>query len=68
MNTIKLKTNINCEGCVAKVTPIIENEKGIKKWDVDITTKDKILTIETDNLTEEQVKVIIEKSGFKIKE
>ena len=68
MSTIKLKTNINCDSCVAKVTPFIEKEEGIEKWAVDTTTKDKVLTVETDSLTEDQVKAIVENAGFKIKE
>jgi copper chaperone len=68
MKTIQFKTNINCDGCIAKVTPFIENEKGIEKWSVDTISKDKILTVETVSLTEEQVKAVVEKAGFKIKE
>ena len=36
MKTLKFKTNIKCTGCVAKVTPFLNDEKGIEKWDVDI--------------------------------
>ncbi len=68
MSTIKLKTNINCDGCFAKVTPFIESETGIEKWSVDTASKDKTLTVETESLTEDQVKAVVEKAGFKIKE
>lgn len=68
MKTIELKTTINCEGCIAKFTPIIEKEEGIEKWSVDTNSKDKVLRVETSSLSEEQVKAIVKKAGFKIKE
>jgi copper chaperone len=59
------KTNINCSGCVAKVTPHLNESKDIKKWKVDTNNPGKVLTVETENLNEQQVKSIVEKAGFK---
>ena len=66
METLKFKTNINCSGCVAKVTPHLEENPAIKEWNVDTNNPNKVLTITTDNLGEEEVKAIIQKAGFKI--
>jgi copper chaperone CopZ len=55
MNTLKFKTNINCSGCLSKVTPFLNEEKNIKKWDVNLESDDRILTVETSDLTEEEV-------------
>ena len=55
MKTLKFKTNINCGGCVAKVTPHFNDEEGIKKWSVDTTSPQKTLTVETDSLSENEV-------------
>jgi copper chaperone len=48
MEKLKFKTNINCAGCIAKVTPVLNKTEGIEKWEVDINNPQKILTIEAD--------------------
>jgi copper chaperone len=65
MKTLKFKTNINCGGCVAKVTPHFNEEKGIKQWNVDTANHQKILTVETDSLSENDVIQIVTEAGFK---
>ncbi|MDP4185487.1 MAG: heavy-metal-associated domain-containing protein [Bacteroidota bacterium] len=55
MTTLKFKTSINCNGCVAKVSPFLDNTKGIDKWEVELTNPQKILTIETSSLKEEDI-------------
>lgn len=65
METLKFKTNIKCTGCVAKVTPFLDDEKGIEKWDVDIFNPEKILSIETNSINSDKIIETIEKAGFK---
>lgn len=65
MKQYQFKTNINCSGCVAKVTPALDQNKEIKDWKVDTNSPNKILTVETESLDEEQIKSIVEKVGFK---
>lgn len=64
MKALKFKTNINCSGCAGAVKPILDANKDIKAWDVDITDKNKTLTI-TGDIDEYQVKSILEKIGYK---
>ena len=64
MKTLKFKTNINCTGCLSKVTPFLNEEQGIEKWDVDLKHDDRILTVETDNLTTDEIKETVQKAGF----
>jgi copper chaperone len=68
MKTIQLKTNINCSGCVAKVTPILNENKDIQEWSVDTTNPEKILTVQTENLDEKKVASLVAKAGFKAME
>ncbi len=35
MKTSKFKTNINCGGCISKITPYLDKQKGIESWEVD---------------------------------
>lgn len=60
------KTNINCAGCVAKVTPILDGEEKIQKWTVDTTHPQKVLEIESGTLTESDVIKLVQDAGFKI--
>ncbi len=64
--TFKFKTNINCSGCVAKVTPFLNEAHGIGHWEVDITDKNKVLSVHSDGITEEEVIEKVQKAGFKI--
>lgn len=64
MNTLKFKSNINCTGCLSKVTPVLNDEKAIRKWEVDLEHDDRILTVETE-LPAEKVKETVGKVGFK---
>lgn len=65
MNTLKFKTNINCGNCLAKVGPILDAETGIEKWEVDLKSDDRTLTVETAGLTETAIKETVQKAGFR---
>lgn len=64
MDTFKFKTNINCGGCIAKVTPSLNNAKGISKWEVDTTNPQKVLTVETSELSEAEIVSILKNAGY----
>ena len=66
MRTSKFKTNINCNGCIAKVTPVLKSAEGIGSWGVDINNPDKVLTIETTADDDDNIIRKIEQAGFKI--
>ena len=66
MKTLNFKTNMKCGGCVATVTPFLNNVEGIDKWDVDTTAPDKILTVSGENVDSEKVKDAVTKAGFQI--
>jgi copper chaperone len=64
--TLKFKTNINCGGCVANVTPHLNEVEGISHWEVDTTDANKILTVHSEGISQEQIIKTVEKAGFKI--
>jgi len=66
MNTLQFKTNINCGGCVSRVTPRLNETKGILSWKVDTDNPDKILTVETETLGSENIIEVVKKVGFNI--
>ena len=65
MNTIVLKTNINCSGCVARVTPVLNKVAGENNWKVDTANPKKVLWVTTENLSEADVIKAVEKAGYK---
>lgn len=64
--TYTFKTNINCGGCIAKVTPFMEQQAGIQRWEVDTDKPDKILTVETETLDQAAIIQTVEAAGFRI--
>lgn len=62
----QFKTNINCGGCIASVTPLLDSTDGISNWKVDTADKDKVLTVESEGITEQEVIATVQKAGFKI--
>ena len=65
METLKFKTTIKCEGCIATVTPHLNNLSSISKWEVDTTSPDKILTVEGDESLDAQlIKDTLSKAGY----
>jgi copper chaperone len=66
MKILKFKTNINCSGCVANVTPYLNGNENIKKWEVDTANPEKILSVEADQIDEKEVMELVQKAGYKI--
>ena len=65
METIKLKTNIKCGGCVATVTPFLNESVGAGNWQVDTQDPDKVLTVQTDGVSADAVKAAVQQAGYK---
>jgi copper chaperone len=60
------KTNINCSGCVSKVTPFLNALPGAFHWEVDTATREKILTVKTQLHTQTDIMDVVRKAGFQI--
>ena len=66
MKTLKFKTTIKCAGCLAKLSPFLMAETSIKKWNVNMLSPEKILTVETINEGSEKIIDAVTKAGFQI--
>ena len=64
MKTLKFKTNINCNNCLAKVTPKLNEQSGIQSWNVDLQDDERTLTVETEELQAEDIKKAVLKAGY----
>lgn len=67
MNTYQFKTNIKCGGCIAAVTPHLNSNKEIEKWEVDLASPDKMLTVHTKSLDENAVQKLVKAAGYEAK-
>ena len=48
-----------------KVSPALNQESAIEKWDVDLQHSDRILTVQSEKLSSTDIIEIIQKTGFK---
>ncbi len=67
MEKLSFKTNINCNNCIAKVKPFLNQVENIENWQVDINNADKILSVSgEEELNAEEVIEAVQKAGFSI--
>jgi len=64
MEQIKLKTTMKCNGCLATVTPFLNQLQGLGAWSVDLADPNRVLTAELDGISAEEVIAVIRKAGF----
>ncbi|MBX2968452.1 MAG: heavy metal transport/detoxification protein [Cyclobacteriaceae bacterium] len=63
METTKFKTNIKCSGCIATVTPHLNEAIGEGNWEVDLSDPAKVLTI-ADEKDAAKAKEAVKKAGY----
>jgi copper chaperone len=63
MKTIQFKTNIKCSGCVATVTPHLDQLRDAQ-WEVDLKSPDRILTVKATDIQVEEVVAQLQKAGY----
>lgn len=68
METLKFKTNINCGGCIAKVTPSLNETIGQNNWQVDTQNPNKVLTVSGTQVSKDEVIKAVKTAGFKAEE
>lgn len=64
MGNLLFKTNIKCNGCVAKVTPFLDGEKQIDEWKVDLENPERILSVKTESISSESIVDLLKKAGY----
>lgn len=64
MKTMKFKTSAKCGGCVAKIDAVLEGCLPDGSWSVDLSSPDKILTVEAD-VPEDEIISLVKSAGFR---
>lgn len=68
MSEAKFKTTIQCNGCLSKVTPKLNEILEEQSWSVDLESDDRILTVNNDNVSVDAVMSAVKSVGFQIEE
>ena len=66
METLRLKTNLKCGGCIKAITPGLESLNIIDTWSVDLENPDRVLEIKVPVDVSEQVIESVKKAGYQI--
>lgn len=64
MEVLVFKTNLRFKKQITAVTPHINNLQGIARWNVDLDDKDKILRIESFDLSPRSVETTLQQAGY----
>lgn len=65
MSKIQFKTNIKCGGCIAKITPHLDQASGVKNWEVDTDNPNKILSVDLEGIDSNDLIQLVQDAGFK---
>jgi len=68
MSEARFKTTIQCNGCLSKVTPKLNEILKEQSWSVDLESDDRILTVNNDNVSVDEVVSAVKSLGFEIEE
>jgi hypothetical protein len=61
-----VKTDLRCGACVRSVGPLLDAEPGVARWQADVSTPDKVLTVEGDGVTADRVGEILGGKGYRV--
>lgn len=64
MKELKFKTNVNCNHCISKITPLMNDEMKITEWVVDTANPDKVLVVKGEYITEQLIIDTLAKAGY----
>lgn len=65
-DTWYFSTSIMCNGCIAKIAPVLDAAQGIASWSVDLKSPDRILTVVPDGITQDELMALVREAGFTI--
>jgi hypothetical protein len=66
MTTLRVKTDLRCGACVESIRPLFDAEPGVKHWSADVSTPDKLLTVEGNDVSAKRVGELLNAKGYHI--
>ena len=65
MKTYTFKTSLKCSGCVSNLMPFMNELKGVQKWDLDLASAKKTLSVDADDFLEvNDIIATVAKAGY----
>ncbi len=64
MQKTTVPTNLHCQGCVEKITPIFDNDQDVTKWDVRVVGQSRLLTAEGHKIDEQKIQSLLKEAGY----
>ena len=64
---LEVKTNIQCDKCISKISHVLNTDSNISKWSVDLEDPDKKLVLHGNNLSFNKISLLLQKTGYEIK-
>lgn len=64
MDILVFKTNLENPELVTKAQPLIQNIRGIKRWNVDMQDCDNVLRIEAEEVSPRSIENILQNAGY----
>jgi len=68
LKILTFTSNIACNGCLSKVKPFLDELEGVVKWEVDIENPQKILTVQSNELSADQIQQAVIKAGYQLED
>ena len=68
MKILTFTSNIACNGCVSKVKAFLDELEGVIKWEVDIENPQKILTVQSSEVSADQIQEAVIKAGYQLED
>ena len=68
MKILTFTSNIACNSCLSKVKPFLDELEGVIKWEVDIENPQKILTVQSNELSADQIQEAVIKAGYHLED
>lgn len=62
---LRYRTNINCEGCIARVGPVLDALAGAGNWRVDTGDRNKILYVQAKDIQAAAITEAVISAGFR---
>jgi hypothetical protein len=66
MTTLRVKTDLRCGACVESIRPLFDAEPGVKRWTADVSTPDKLLTVEGNDISAKRVGELLQSKGYHV--
>lgn len=64
MDILIFKTNLYSPERISQVKPVLQNIKGINRWNVDIHDCDNVLRIEATELSPRSIETVLQEAGY----